>query len=200
MNLENITTDLLVVDYTEYHQRHPEEEIPSKGVHFIEQPDNRLGAFYILNPQQHPFEVINLETTPQLVTNESGELVKQCECICRAHREKGKRRWILLLELKYCIEDNIPVNMQNALLKLEKCYDFLVDKQFFADCPYKVYLGISHPEHDTIKPFGEFINNQDRLLGLNEKGVQLLYCNAIKILTPEYLAKTTDVPRRYRST
>lgn len=197
MNLNSIVDDLLIVDFTEYHKEHPEESLPSNGVMFIEQPDNRLGAFCILNPNHLPYEAINLETNPRLVTDEKGQLVKQCECICRAHRQEGKR-WVLLLELKYCSEDNIPSNMQNALDKLDKCYDFLKDKQhFFDDNPYRIYLCASHPEHDTVKPFGEFIYNQDRLLGLNEKGVKLLYCNAVKVLTPEYLVKT-DCPRKYQ--
>lgn len=50
MNLDNIIEDLLVVDFTEYHKNHPEESLPSEGVMFIEQPDKRLGAFCILNP------------------------------------------------------------------------------------------------------------------------------------------------------
>lgn len=199
MNPENITDDLLVVDFTEYHNTHPNEAVPSEGVQFIEQPDDRLGAFCILNPKHYPFEAINLETTPHLVTDENGKPAKQCECICRAHRKEGKR-WVLLLELKYCTEDNILSNMQNAFDKLDKCYDFLNDKkQFFADNPYRVYLCASHPEHDTVEPFKNFINNQDRLLGLNDKGVKLLYSNAIKVLTPEYLAKA-DVPRKYQFT
>lgn len=197
MNLDNIIDDLLVVDFTEFHKEHPNEALPSEGVLFIEQPDDRLGAFCILNPSHLPFEAINLEENPSLVTDENGNLVKQCECICRAHREKGKR-WVLLLELKYCTEDNIPLNMQNALDKLCKCYDFLkVKKHFFDDNLYRVYLCASHPEHDTVKPFGGFICNQDRLLELNDKGVKLLYCNAVKVLTPEYLAKV-GVPRKYQ--
>lgn len=196
MNLDKITDDLLVVDFTEFHKNHPDEVIPSQGVTFIEQPDPRLGAFYILNPHHHPYSVINLEKNPDLVTDSKGNLVRQCECICRAHREKGKR-WILLLELKYCSENNIQRNMQDALEKLDRCYDFLNDeKHFFDDPPHRVYLCASHPEHDTVKPFGEFIYNQDRLLGLNDKGVKFLYCNAIKILTPEYLSKT-EIPRKY---
>ena len=50
MNIDNITDDLLIVDYTEYHQKHPAENLPSHGVMFIETPDPRLGAFCILNP------------------------------------------------------------------------------------------------------------------------------------------------------
>ena len=89
--------------------------------------------------------------------------------------------------------------MQNAFLKLESCYDFLVKKKFFVDYPYRIYWVISHPEHETIQPFSNFINNQDRLLGLNDKGINFIYSNAIKILTPKYLIKS-EIPRRYQST
>lgn len=197
MNLNNITENLLVVDFTEYHKNHPAEVLPSNGVMFVEQPDSRLGAFCILNPNHIPYEAINLEENKNLVTDKSGNSVKQCECICRAHRENG-RRWVLLLELKYCNEDNIPANMQNALHKLEKCYEFLhIEKNFFEDNPYHIYLCASHPEHDTAKPFGEFIYNQNKLLELNDKGIKFLYCNAVKILTPEYLMKST-IPHKYQ--
>lgn len=198
MNSERFSDDLIIVDYTDFHQRQPDEKVPSEGVCFIDKPDNRLGAFYILNPKKHSYEAINLEANPGLVTDEQGRPVKQCECICRAERERGKR-WALLLELKYCTEENIPDNMQNAFLKLDSCYDFLVRKKFFADYPYRIYWVISHPEHETIQPFSNFINNQDRLLGLNDKGINFIYSNAIKILTPKYLIKS-EIPRRYQST
>ncbi len=88
--------------------------------------------------------------------------------------------------------------MQNALEKLYECYDFLnVTKHFFYDGSYRVYLCASHPEHEVVGPFNEFIYNQDRLLQLNDKGVKLLYCNAVKILTPEYIAKA-EVPHKYK--
>ncbi len=198
MNLNNITDDLLVVDYTEYHRKHPDEKLPSDGVTFIDKPDPRLKAFCILNPNHHPYEVINLEENPDIVTDSNGNLVPQSECICSAHREKGKR-WIMLVELKYCSENNIPRNMQDALKKLEKCFDFLnEEKHMFDDPPHRVYLCISHPEHDTVKPFGEFIYNQDRLLRLKDRGANLLYCNAVKVLTPEYITKALS-PRRFGS-
>lgn len=198
MNIDNITEDLLIVDYTEYHQKHPAEILPSDGVMFIESPDPRLGAFCILNPNHHPYSAINLETNPGLVTDEKGQAVKQCECICCAHRTEG-RRWIMLLELKYCEKDNIPDNMQNALEKLEKCYDFLNEKkQYFDGCQYKVYICASHPEYEVSEPFGSFIYNQDRLLDLKEKkSINLLYCNAVKILTPEHLQQS-KVPHKYQ--
>ena len=197
MNLDSIIEDLLVVDFTEYHKNHPEESIPSDGVMFIEQPDKRLGAFCILNPKHLPYQAINLEENPHIVTDEHGNSVKQCECICRAHRDQGKR-WMLLLELKYCSENNIPNNVINALDKLEKCYEFLLNKKhYFDDNPYRIYFCISHPEHETSKPFGEFIYNQERLLTLKDKGVILLYSNAIRILTPEYLGKA-EAPHKYQ--
>lgn len=197
MNLDNITDDLLIVDFTEYHRKHPAEVLPSNGVMFIEQPDVRLASFCILNPHHLPYTAINLEKNSHLMTNESGEAVKQCECICRAKREEGCR-WVMLLELKYCNENNISVNMQRALHELDVCYDFLLNKKhFFDDNSYRVYFCISHPEHETAEPFGRFICNQDLLLGLKDKGVNLLYSNAVKILTPEYLAKA-DVPHKYQ--
>lgn len=198
MNIDNITDDLLIVDYTEYHQKHSAENLPSHGVMFIETPDSRLGAFCILNPNHYPYKAINLEANPGLVTDENGAAVKQCECICCAHRVEG-RRWILLLELKYCEKDNIPDNMQNALEKLEKCYDFLNEKKHYFDgCQYNVYFCASHPEHEVSEPFGSFIYNQDRLLDLKEKkSITLLYCNAVKVLTPEYLLQS-KVPHKYQ--
>jgi len=195
---DSITDNLFVVDYTEYHNQHPNEELPSEGVSFLQEPDSRLGAFCILNPSHYPFQAINLERHKYLVTDDAGKSSKQCECICRAERNKGKR-WILLLELKYCSEDNIPTNMQNAFDELESCYQFLkIQKHFFDDAPYRVYLCASHPEHPTIRPFGEFIFNQDRLLTLNDEGLKVIYRNAVKILTPEYLSEA-EVPRRYQT-
>lgn len=198
MNLSVISDDLLVIDYTDYHEQNPAVQIPTNGVFFTVEPDERIGAFCILNPRHISFDAINLEENPALVTDEGGHAAKQCECICRAHREEG-RRWVLLVELKYCTEDNIPDNMQNAFDKLDQCYDFLREKKhFFDDAQYKVYLCPSHPEHETMKPFGEFIFNQDRLLSLKSKGADLLYANAVEILTPEYLRKAPSIPRRYQ--
>lgn len=198
MNLKVVSDDLLVIDYTDYHEKYPDNPVPATGVCFTMTPDDRVGAFCILNPRHLPFEAINLEENPALVTTEGGQAAKQCECICRAQRDEG-RKWVLLIELKYCTKDNIPSNMQNAFDKLDQCYDFLCkEKHFFDDAQYRVYLCPSHPEHDTMKPFGEFIFNQDRLLALKDKGANLLYANAVEILTPEYLRKAPSVPRRYQ--
>ena len=196
MNINTITNNLLVVDFTEYHKKHPEESLPSNGVMFLEEPDDRLGAFCMLNPNHVSYKAINVEENQELVTNRFGEPVKQCECIFKANREEG-RRWIMLLELKYCKENNIPTNMQNALYELEECYDFLHnEKHYFDDNLYRVYFCVSHPEHETSQPFGNFIYNQDRLLGLKAKNIILLYGNAVKIHNIEYL-KAERVPHRY---
>ncbi len=197
MNLNNITDNLFIVDYTEYHKNHPIESLPSNGVMFIEEPDCRLGAFCILNSNHISYKAINVEENQGLLTNSLGKLVKQCECIFKANREEG-RRWIMLLELKYCKERNIPTNMQNALYELEECYDFLKnEKHYFEDSSYLIYLCVSHPEYEVVTPFENFLCNQNKLLELKEKGVIFLYCNAIKILTPEYLVKA-NVPHRYQ--
>ena len=84
MNINNITNNLLVVDFTEYHKKHPEESLPSNGVMFLEEPDDRLGAFCMLNPNHVSYKAINIEENQALVTNRSGQLVKQCECIFKA--------------------------------------------------------------------------------------------------------------------
>ena len=197
MNINNITNNLLVVDFTEYHKKHPEESLPSNGVMFLEEPDDRLGAFCMLNPNHVSYKAINIEENQALVTNRSGLLVKQCECIFKANREEG-RRWIMLLELKYCKEKNIPINMENAIYELEKCYDFLKnEKHYFDDNSYLIYLCVSHPEYDIFTPFKNSIYNQNKRLELKEKGVLLLYSNAVKILTPEYLAEA-NVPHKYQ--
>lgn len=197
MNLNNITDDLLVVDYTEYCKNTPNQKTPSKGVCFIDTPDERLGAFCILNPNHIRYKAINLEEEKDLVNDKSGKNVKQCECICEAHRDKG-RRWVMLIELKYCKEANIATNMLEALDKLEKCYDFLNnEKGFFKDNLYKVYLCASHPEHETIEPFSRFICNQEKLLRLKDKELTFYYTNSVKVLTPEYIAKI-NTPYKYK--
>lgn len=197
MDLNNIKSDILVVDYTEYCKSTPYDTTPSRGVCFIENPDERLGVFCILNPNHVSYKAINLEETKTLVTDNAGNSVKQCECICEAYRRAG-RRWILLLELKYCKEENISSNMLEALDKLEKCYDFLNnEKDFFKSNLYRVYLCASHPEHETIEPFGRFICNQDKLLRLKDKGLIFIYKNAIKIHTPEYITGV-DTPYKYK--
>ena len=70
-------------------------------------------------------------------------------------------------------------------------------KKYFDDNSYLIYLCVSHPEYETVTPFESFLCNQNKLLELNEKGAKFLYCNAVKILTPEYLAKV-NVPHRYQ--
>lgn len=197
MNPDAITDSLLVVDFTEYHKNHPTESLPSNGVMFIEEPDDRLGAFCLLNPNHISYEAINIEENQAIVTDNSGKPAKQCECIFKANREKG-RRWVMLLELKYCKEHNIPINMQNALYEIEACYDFLKnEKHYFKEHSYIIYLCVSHPEHEIVMPFENFLCNQNKLLELNEKGAKFLYCNAVKILTPEYIVKTA-VPHKYQ--
>ena len=197
MSPELFDCDLLVVDYTKYHQDHPEEELPSEGVHFLNVPDIRLGSFCVRNPKPITIEAINLEKTHSLTKKEDGSTVKQCECICKAHREDGEKRWVLLLELKYCSEKNIPDNMLNAMGKFEKYVDFLMGKHYFDDAPYNIYVCASHPEHEVTESFGSFLINQDRILTLSKKGVRLLYTNAVKAISEERLIKV-DTPEKYK--
>lgn len=198
MDRSGITDDLLVVDYTEYRQTHPQEVTPSKGVCFLDAPDKRIGAFSFLNPQNYPFDAINLEEHPALLTDKNGRKVRNVECICSANRKAG-RRWVAFLELKYpdC-EDNIPQNMADAFDKFEICIDTVMkDNHYLEGMDCNVYAIASHPEYEQAQPFGEFIYDQTRMLNMTDKGIILLHCNAVRISTPEYLY-STEVPARYK--
>ena len=199
MDRKGIRGDLLVADFTDYKSMHPEEQLPSNGVCFLDAPDARVGSFCFLNPSHYPFDAINLEEHPALVGRD-GVAGRNVECICNADRENG-RRWVAFLELKYprC-EDNIPGNMVDAFGKFEECVKMVMeDNKYLEGVDCNIYAIASHPEFEQTQPFGAFICNQDRLLSLADKGITLIYGNAVRIATPEFLflAKT---PARYKFT
>lgn len=197
MDRESITGDLLVADYTEFVKTHPDADVPSKGVCFLDAPDERIGAFCILNPNHLAFNALNLENHPSLVTS-GGQRVRNVECVCNAIRDHG-RRWVAFVELKYpgC-EDNIPVNMADAFDKFEVCINTVMkENRYLEGLECKVFAIASHPEFELTQPFGSFICNQERLLSLKDNGITLIYHNAVKISTPEFLMPA-EVPARYK--
>lgn len=121
MNNNNIIThDIYVVDYTEYLKSHPDADTPTRGVAFLSEPDDRLHAFYVENPNKVAYTVLNLEEHPSLTTDGEGKMIKQPECILEAYRKGRGKRWILLLELKYPHKEaNIAANMQSAFAKFQ---------------------------------------------------------------------------------
>ncbi len=195
---ENVTNDLLVVDYTDYVETHPQELVQANGVCFLDAPDNRIGAFCFLNPSHLSFDALNLEGHQAWYTREDGTLARNCECVCRSNRATLGKRWLAFLELKYPKkEEAIPQNMLDALDKFEECINLVLRQEQFQGNEFRIYAIASHPEYAQSQPFGSFVYNQDHLLSLKDKGIALIYGNAVKIDTTEFIS-LADVPARFK--
>lgn len=198
MDRENVTGDLLVVDYTDYLKNHPQEVVLSKGVCFLDEPDKRIGAFCFLNQNHLSFNAMNLENHPAWYIRADGTLAKNCECVCCSNRTTPGKRWVAFLELKYPqSEEAIPQNMLDAKDKFEECIGFVMKQAQFQGGEFRIYAIASHPEYEISQPFGSFVYNQEDLLSLEDKGIKLIYSNAVKISTTEFIMPV-DVPARYK--
>lgn len=178
-------SDSFVVDYSNDN----DSRIAKRGVEIT--PDNpgyEYGAFHLINNNQDTsYYIVNFEHNPAFFT-ENGKKTRNCECMFTACYAK-KKKWALLLEMKYCKEKNLEDNAADALDELEKTRDRLVKKGILNDEEYRLYFNISFPEHTRREPFLSFLFSQDELLAYyKQEKVNLMGYNRILIRNGAYLA------------
>ena len=178
------TSDSFVVDYT----NDDDKGIAKRGVEIThEDPGYMHGAFHLIDSCGVDYYTINFEHTPAFFTGEDGKKLRNCECMFSSCYAK-KKKWALLLEMKYSKEKNIKENAEDALDELEKTRDRLFEKGVLNHDEYRLYFDISFPEHTSREPFHSFLFSPNELLVYKEKQrVNLMGHNSVLVANGAYL-------------
>ena len=130
---------------------------------------------------------VNFEHAPAFFTGEDGKKLRNCECMFSSCYAK-KKKWALLLEMKYSKEKNIQENAIDALDELEKTRDRLMEKGVLNHDEYRLYFDISFPEHTSREPFQSFLFGPKELLDYKEnQKVNLMGYNSVLVANGAYL-------------
>ena len=176
--------DSFVVDYT----NDDDKSVAKRGVEITrEDPGYEHGAFHLIDRFGVEYYAVNFEHNPAFFTGGDGKKLRNCECMFSSCYAK-KKKWVLLLEMKYSKEKNIKENAMNALDELEKTRDLLVEKSVLNLDEYRLYFDISFPEYSHLEPFQSFLFSQEDLLDYKEKQkVNLFGYNRVLVSNGAYL-------------
>lgn len=177
-------SDSFVVDYT----NDGDKSVAKRGVEITPtDPCYAHGAFHLIDGCGVDYYTVNFEHTPAFFTGEDGKKLRNCECMFSSCYAK-KKKWVLLLEMKYSKEKNIKENAEDALDELEKTRDRLFEKGVLNHDEYRLYFDISFPEHTLQEPFQSFLLGPKELLDYKEKQkVNLMGHNTVLVANGAYL-------------
>lgn len=177
-------SDSFVVDYT----NDSDKSVAKRGVEITPtDPGYVHGAFHLIDDCAVDYYTVNFEHTPAFFTGEDGKKLRNCECMFSSCYAK-KKKWALLLEMKYSKEKNIQENAVNALDELEKTRDRLMEKGVLNHDEYRLYFDISFPEHTSREPFQSFLFTPNELLDYKEKHkVNLMGYNRMLVANGAFL-------------
>lgn len=176
--------DSFVVDYT----NDEDKTLARKGVVITHNdPGYKYGAFHLIDNSGVDYYIVNFEHNPAFFTGENGKKVRNCECMFSSCYAK-KKKWVLLLEMKYSKEKNIQENAADALDELEKTRDHLIEKGVLNLDDFRVYFNISFPEYTHREPFQSFLFSPSELLDYKDKQkVNLMGYNRVLVANGAFL-------------
>lgn len=183
------TGDIYVADYTQYSKEH--SDCPNGVVISDDKPDD-IDSLAFYNPNNVPVISVNFEENePFFRTGEKNHTHSSCECMLVSDPDTAKKRWLALVELKYCkaADRNITSNFENAISQLESTFLYLRDtKNVFSKDEYRYFWVVSLPEHSDKAPFSAFAWSQDDALSYNELYNVTIYSdNQVEIWTGSVL-------------
>lgn len=167
--------DSYVVDYSELTSQ-------KRGVEISSCKPKDIHAFHLSNPNRHSYWAVNIERHKHL------KILKKertCECMFATVRnDNGKKKLALFVELKYCKEDSMQRNVDDAINQLLNTQRILREQGCIDEC-YNVFLNISIPPHSHREPFTSFICLPERIKQVQDDyNVVVLGYNQVVILTP----------------
>ena len=178
---------IYVADFTDYVSKNGRDAAPCSGVLVGKQENGIIPSFVLTDDNSLPFVVVNNEENGYLYTRDDGTKVPQCECIIYADRHDNRKRWMVFLELKYCMEKNLYDNMLDGIGQLKAtCKYIMEEKEVFDTKMFKKYLVISTPVTRPLDPFDAFYFDQDIMLSVKQEsgGGILKASNVAHIQTP----------------
>lgn len=158
-NHVHLDTDIYVADYTHYAEDNPDAK--GWGVVISGVEPEHIKALKFNNPNKKHVTAVNFEKNEAVFKPDGLHKVDNCECMLVSEEGHGKR-WLALVELKYCLEKNIASNFEDALYQLAATHRYLRDDvRFFGPDDFRYYWIISMPEHSDRVPFSAFTLSQD---------------------------------------
>lgn len=175
-NYEVFDTDVFVVDYT-----NATDSV--RKLEFHTSRPNDIGSFHLVNRQKINVYGVNFEKNPAYTKGH-----KMCECMFTPITDK-KSPWVLLLEMKYCQnEDNIDEDSADALVQLKDSYLYLNEIGLLDSKEHHIHLLVSIPDYSYKEPFTNFRETQSNILSdFKENSIQIHGVNRMLIATPNYL-------------
>ena len=185
------SSTVFVSDYTEYNRHNTHAQSEHSGVHISEEPSNLIGSFELRNPRDLAFRAINFEENPAVLIDDKKKTLSQCECMFEALRhDHGKKHWVMLLELKYCLEKNVYTHVRAALGQIQNTYVHLRDVlKIIVQDEVNLFWVISTPEvENALDSIDGAFFDQDELLEIKESyKANLFYSNVVEIQTSRHL-------------
>lgn len=176
-HVEEYDGDVWVADYTEATRRMGKD--CQKGVVISSNPIHDISSFHLVNKDGIWYYAVNFEDNKDFFPNGR----KDCECMFRC-KEVVEGGWLLLCELKYCL-DKEPNNSQNAAkayLQLLDTWSLLEERGVLNKKQCRSFLNISMPSHRK-PPFDSFVvTPADRIQLKREKNIILMGVNEILIV------------------
>lgn len=172
-------SDAYIVDYT-----HQTKNLPVKrGVELHEVKPTDIEGLFLENEQQIRFQFVNFEKNLLL---QKELLIEQCECMCVSEGGLEDKKWLMLVELKYCERKNACSNLLKAYEQLMSTFSFLIDKQLVNQF-HKTYLIISLPQQSNA-PFENFVFTPNQLSEMKRRDKVILRgVNRVSILSANKL-------------
>lgn len=183
------TGDVYVADYTQYSKDHPTY---MKGVEISDEKPDDIESLAFLNPNNVPVVSVNFEENKQFFrTGDNNQIHSSCECMLVSAQCSARKRWLALVELKYCksADRNIASNFEDAISQLETTFIYLkVTKNVFSQDEYRYFWVVSMPEHSEKAPFSAFAWSQDDALRYQDLYKVTIYSdNQVEIWTSSVL-------------
>lgn len=178
--------DVYVADYTN-------QTNSARKLEFFEEPPVDIDYFHLVNRQFIPIYGVNFEKNSSFVDGH-----KMCECLFTPQLANNKP-WLMLMEMKYCEEDNVYSNSLDAFIKLKRAFAYMHDEMHLLNPQEQnIYLVVSIPNHAELEPFDGFRDMQDQndaIEAYRQLNVKVFATNTVLIATPNYLfeRKTPNV-------
>ncbi len=188
MNKDCFTSSVYICDYAHYSEEHTEYK--TYGVVASETKDNNVLPFYLSNPKSIPFDFVSFDRNKALIKRPDGSFAKHCECFCEASCKGDEKRWMLLLELKYCAPKNIKANINEGIKQVFATYEMLKseEKAVIKDRIHRTYFVISLPENSPSDSFSGFIALPDDLVEIKERhNITVFYTNSVEIVNSMHI-------------
>lgn len=172
--------DCYVADYTLQTKN-------QRGVELSETPFKDIAFFHLSNPAKIAYWGVNFEEHAAFFKDSvTHTTLSQCECMFVSHHA-NRKAWACLVEMKYCLENNIESNAQKAYKQLFDTLAYLKENGVLSDQTHRFYLNYSVPDYSNREPFTSFRFTPEDLLEFKKQGIILLGYNNVLVLNEAYV-------------